>query len=118
MKTLVQVPSNSPDISYLDLYNGTYYGIYPESSDVPAILTEEVSVSGVSSAVLDAFEDIMSRQSISETWILGASYNRTIEFAPKHDSKCGREFCYQKSLAKNQICKQGKLSSEIDDTYD
>ena len=111
MKKLVQVRSNSPDIFYLDFH---YYGTYPESSDVPAILTEELPVSSGTSAVLDAFGWIMSRHrdndgGRSETWLLGASYNRTIEFDPKPDSKCGREFCYQKSLAKNQICKQGKL---------
>ena len=51
----------------------------------------------------------MMNEMMNEIWLLGASHNQTSKFESKKSMKCGKDFCYRKSLDTNKICKPGTL---------
>ena len=75
--------------------------------DLPAVLSEELDHLGksVENSITKLFLELEEK----EFWLLGASYNSTSKFESEKSMKCGKDFCYRKSLDKNKICKPGKL---------
>ena len=94
-----------------DIY-ATKEFIVTEYLGSPALLTESIYASGRS--LMFIYENLRYYRSFLEEefpqmdlWILGASYNYTLQIDVNNDIICDEKSCYEQSLKTGKICKPG-----------
>lgn len=91
----------------------SYKRFFTEYLGSPALLSEAMSGSGVSTGESFIKDRLNYWQPRMGFWSLGASYYDTLRIDAKSDLRCGEHSCYEQSLKRRKICKPGMLLYKI-----
>lgn len=97
-------PFNYPDLEMFSIEN--YLTNYLNQT---AFLSENIVASGASISSLTDTILFSELYKTGKIWYLGVNNVDSSKIYSKPNLKCGQYSCYEKSLRKKEICKQGKV---------